>query len=145
VQRIVPETEEISNYAMLEVMRKMGIDYGTKNVGIALSDDQGLMAFPHKVLKNDKDFKKNLFTMIDEMKVSEIIIGHSLGRDGEPNKVHQAVEELITDITLENGLPVHLEPEQYTTQEAIRFQGKNKDTDASAAAIILNSYIIRHS
>jgi len=40
-------------------------------------------------------------------------------------------------------LPTHLEPEQYTTQEAIRFQGRTEKTDAAAASIILNSYITR--
>ena len=124
-------------------MRKMGIDYGTKRVGIALTDDQGLMAFPHEVLPNDDNLLKKLEALIETKGVDEVVIGHSLGRDGEPNKVHAAVEELMTDLTLHVGLPAHLEPEQYTTQEAIRFQGKNKDTDASAAAIILNSFITR--
>lgn len=124
-------------------MRKMGIDYGSKNVGIALSDDQGLMAFPHGVLKNNTSLLESIVTLIEEKGVAEIIIGHSLGRDGEPNKIHEAVEALITDLTLQVGLPVHLEPEQYTTQEAVRFQGRNAETDASAAAIILNSYITR--
>ncbi len=124
-------------------MRKIGIDYGTKRVGVALTDDQGLMAFPHGVLKNDNSLLGELVTLIKEKGIGEIVIGHSLGRDGKPNKVHEEVEGLITDLTLETGLPVHLEPEQYTTQEAIRFQGRNDDTDASAAAIILNSYITR--
>lgn len=122
----------------------MGIDYGTKKVGVALTDDQGLMAFPHGVVKNDEQLIRHLVALIEEQGVDEIVIGHSLGRDGAPNKVHAAVEELMTDLTLEVGLPVHLEPEQYTTQEAIRFQGRNADTDASAAAIILNSYLTRN-
>ena len=124
-------------------MRKMGIDYGTKRVGVALTDDQGLMAFPHGVLKNDNELLRSLVSLIEEKGVEEIVIGHSLGRDGEPNKVHAAVEGLVTDLTLQVGLPVHFEPEQYTTQEAIRFQGRNDETDASAAAIILNSFITR--
>ena len=124
-------------------MRKMGIDYGTKKLGIALTDDQGLMAFPYEVWPNDGELVKKIVALIEEKGVAEIVIGHSLGRDGEPNKVHAAVEELVTDLTLETGLPVHLEPEQYTTQEAIRFQGRTADTDASAAAIILNSFITR--
>ena len=128
---------------MLFDMRKIGIDYGTKRVGIALTDDQGLMGFPHDVLKNDAEFKESLLNLIKENEVTEIVIGHSLGHDGEPNKVHKEVEELITDLTLEIGLPIHLEPEQYTTQEAIRFQGRKADTDASAAAIILNSFLSR--
>lgn len=122
-------------------MRKMGIDYGTKRVGIALTDDEGLMAFPHSVVQNTADLVKNIIGIIEEKEVGEIVIGHSLNREGEANKVHTQVESLIGDLTLATGLPIHLEPEQYTTQEAIRFQGRNERTDASAASIILNSYI----
>jgi len=121
----------------------MGIDFGSKRIGIALTDDAGLMAFPHGVLTNDDSLVKVVVDIIETEGVDEIIIGHSLGRDGEPNAIHQAVESFMTDLTLQVPVPIHLEPEQYTTQEAIRFQGRNEATDASAAAIILNSYITR--
>jgi len=125
-------------------MKLMGIDYGTKRVGIALTDDKGMMAFPREVLPNDAFLMKSIERIVAEEKVGVIVVGHSLGRDGAPNKVHAAVEEFILDLTLHIGLPVELEPEQYTTQEAIRFQGRNEMTDASAASVILNSYIMRH-
>ncbi len=121
----------------------MGIDYGTKRVGIALSDDQGLMAFPHKVLPNDAQLMKSIEAIVEKEHVEKIVIGHSLGRDGGPNKVHALAEDFIQDLTLNLGLPIELEPEQYTTQEALRFQGRTDMTDASAASIILNSYIMR--
>ncbi|MDC1205357.1 Holliday junction resolvase RuvX [Candidatus Pacebacteria bacterium] len=124
-------------------MRKMGIDYGSKRVGIAFSDDQGLMAFPHDVLTNDNTLLAEILNLIKEKEVDEIVIGYSLGRDGKPNEIHTSVEELMNDLTLQVGLPIHLEPEQYTTQEATRFQGKTEKTDAAAAAIILNSFITR--
>ncbi len=124
-------------------MRLMGIDYGTKRVGVALSDEGGAMAFPHIVLDNDGKLLDKLEEIIEERGVAEIVIGHSLGRDGRPNPVHAAVEELIGDLTLHVGLPIHLEPEQYSTQEALRDQGRTAQTDASAAAIILNSFITK--
>lgn len=122
----------------------MGIDYGTKRVGVAISDDQGLMAFPHKVLPNDSMLLKDLEKIVLKENVGLIVLGHSLGRDGKPNVVHAQVEDFIQDLTLNLGLPVELEPEQYTTQEAIRFQGRGEMTDASAASIILNSFITRN-
>lgn len=126
-------------------MRLLGIDYGTKRVGIALSDDQGLMAFPHTVLVNDSTLLSEIEKIVARESVGKIVIGHSLGRAGEPNPVHAKVEELIQDLTFNVGLPVELEPEQYTTREAVRFQGKTDMTDASAASIILNSYITRQT
>lgn len=124
-------------------MRRIGIDYGTKRVGVSLSDESGKMAFPHGVFSNDDTLLKNIVTLVEEKSVGEIIIGYSLGRDGKPNEVHKLVEILITDLTLETGLPIHLEPEQYTTQEALRIQGRNEMTDAAAATLILNNYLSR--
>ena len=124
-------------------MRFLGIDYGTKRVGVALSDESGAMAFPLIVLNNDDQLLQKLGEIIEAKKVAEIVIGHSLGRDNLPNPVHAAVEELIGDLTLHFGLPVHLEPEQYSTQEALRDQGRTAQTDASAAGIILNSFITK--
>lgn len=124
-------------------MRLLGIDFGSKRVGTALTDDKGLMAFPHEVYPNDANLVSSIVSLIEEKAVSAVVVGHSLGRAGEENPIHQAVEEFITDLTLEIPIPIHFEPEQYTTQEAIRFQGRTEKTDAAAASIILNSYITK--
>ncbi len=123
----------------------MGIDYGSKRVGIALTDEGGVMAFPHGVLPNDTHLQKTIENLISEKEVAEIVIGHSLDREGNPNAIHTAVEGLMMDLTLSVGIPIHLQPEQYTTQEAVRLQGRNDQVDASAAAIILNSYLTQQS
>lgn len=122
-------------------MKRIGIDYGSKKIGVALSDDGGTMAFPHAVVPNDDAFLKYIEDLVSERGIEEIIIGHSLNNAGEPNKIHAAVEEFMTEVTLSLGLPVHLEPEQYSTQQAMQEQGRNSMTDASAAAIILDSFI----
>ena len=124
-------------------MRFLGIDYGSKRVGVALSDEAGLMAFPLKVIPNTPSLLKELEAIIEEKKVAEIVIGHSLDKNSQPNKIQVAIEELITDLTLATGLPVHLEPEQFSTQAALKIQGRNEMTDASAATLILDSFITR--
>lgn len=126
-------------------VKLLGIDYGTKKVGIAVSNDDGTMAFPREVMKNDADLLKRLVTLIEKEKIEKIVIGHSLNTDGSDNKIQEAINELMTDLTLETGLPVDLEPEQYTSKEAERIQGRTDMTDASAATIILNSYITKHA
>lgn len=126
-------------------MKRMGIDYGSKKMGIAFSDDAGTMAFPYKVVPNDKDFFSYIESLISERGVEEIVIGHSLDNKGEPNKIHSDVEGFINNITLNIGIPVHLEPEQYSTQQAIQIQGKSELTDASAAALILDSFITKQN
>lgn len=121
----------------------MGIDYGTKKVGIAFTDEGGQMAFPYAVVPNTPKLLDVIIGLIDEKKVDEVVIGHSLDKTGKPNQVHAAVEALILDLTLQCGVPVHLEPEQFTTQAAIQLQGRTALTDASAAALILDGYITR--
>ncbi|MCA9361829.1 Holliday junction resolvase RuvX [Candidatus Kaiserbacteria bacterium] len=124
-------------------MKRMGIDYGSKKIGIALTDDGGVMAFPHAVVPNDAEFKSYIERLVAERGVGEIVIGHSLNNQGEPNTIHTAVESLMTDLTLSLGLPIHLEPEQYSTQQAVQIQGRSELTDASAAALILDSFITK--
>lgn len=124
-------------------MRLMGIDYGHKKVGLAFSDEAGMMAFPYGVIPNDTKLFSTIVKLIQEKGVGEVIIGHSLDKEGKANKIHTMVEELMIQLTLELGLPVHLEPELYSTQQAIRIQGKTASTDAAAAAIILDSFITR--
>jgi len=124
-------------------MRYMGIDYGTKKLGIAFSEEGGTMAFPYDVLKNDEKLLDTLEKLIAEREVGEVVVGHSLNADGSDNVVQGAINEFIGDLTLRAPIPVHLEPEQYSTQEAMRLQGKNEKTDASAATIILGSYLTK--
>ncbi|MBP9717135.1 MAG: pre-16S rRNA-processing nuclease YqgF [Candidatus Pacebacteria bacterium] len=124
-------------------MRLMGIDYGTKKVGIAFTDEGGTMAFPHAVVPNTLKLLDVIIGLINEKRVGAVVIGHSLDKEGKPNAVHAAVEALMLDLTLATGLPIHLEPEQYSTQAAIQLQGRNANTDASAAALILDGYLTR--
>lgn len=126
-------------------MRRMGIDYGTKRIGIALTDEGGTMAFPHEVLTNTDSVIPDIVQIINEYNVEEVVVGHSKDANNVDNALQVDIESLIQDLTLQVGTPVHLEPEQYTTQEAIRVQGRNEKTDAAAATIILNSYLSKHA
>jgi putative holliday junction resolvase len=124
-------------------MRLIGIDFGSKKIGIAFTDESGSMAFPHGVIPNDTNRNKAIVKLVKEKGAAQMVIGHSIDKSGKENKIHTSVEEFMLDMTLELGIPIHLEPEQYSTQQAIRIQGKNAGTDASAAAIILDSFITR--
>jgi len=135
--------QEGDYYAMLTDVKRLGIDFGSKKIGIAISDDGGMMAFPLTVVPNDAKFFSYLETLIHERSVQEVVIGHSLNNQGAPNKLHQAVEALMLELTLQIGIPVHLEPEQYSSKQAAQIQGKSSLLDASASALILDSYITK--
>ena len=119
----------------------MGIDYGEKRIGIALSDDEGTMAFPRSVIQNDKRAIEIIIALVKSEKVESIVVGESKNNNGEKNTIFDASKvfaEKLSDIT---GIPFLFEPELYTSAEAERLQGKNDMLDASAAAIILKSYL----
>ena len=119
----------------------MSIDYGSKNVGIALSDESGSIAFPKEVLQNDAMLLPHLLDLIKAERVSEIVIGHSLDNKGEENPIMKGARLLGENLKTQAELPVSLEPEFYTSKEAERIQGETDVSDASAAAIILNSFL----
>lgn len=122
-------------------MRYLGIDYGSKKIGLALTDESGVMAFPHSVIPNDEKTQSVIESLLEKESIDEIVMGYSLDREGKENPIHLAVEALMTDLTLSIGLPIHLEPEQYTSAAAARTTGKNAQTDAAAAALILESFL----
>ena len=135
-------------------MRFLGIDYGTKRVGVALSDEDGRFAMPVIVLKNAKNSAKSVNSakpagllkevteLARENNVKEIVLGESRNYKGEANAILE--KSLEFKKALESaGFIVHLEPEFMTSVQAERFQGKTELSDASAAALILQSYLDR--
>jgi putative Holliday junction resolvase len=126
-------------------MRLLGIDYGTKRVGVALSDEEGMMAFPHTTYPNDTALLNRIVELAQEREVGAVVLGHSLSREGAPNPVQSGIDSFAQELEGALGIPVHLEPEHYSTQAAIRLQGRTDRTDASAAALILDAYLTRTS
>ena len=121
-------------------MKLMAIDFGSKRVGIASTDESGGFALPRIVLSNDENLLKIILDFVDENKIEKIIIGESRNLKGEANPI---LEDIIkfANVLGEAGKEVVLHPEVYTSMEAQQIQGKGALNDASAAAIILKSYI----
>lgn len=140
-------------------MRYLGIDYGKKRVGIALSDEGGQFALPKVVLPNDHQLVKKIKEICDENKVSTIVVGESKNYKGEENAIMKDIRSFVEDLKGLTRLPVLLEPEFLTSAEAERInqqrrssprekgsgprakRGENEMLDASAAALILKSFL----
>ena len=118
----------------------MAIDYGAKHVGIASTDDSGNFALPRLVLENDKTLFDKIIKFKEDGKIEKIIIGESKNLDGKANPVQKEIERFKNELE-ERGIEVISHPEIFTTVEARRLQGETKMTDASAAALILKSYL----
>ena len=118
----------------------MGIDYGSKRVGIALSDEGCQFAMPLITLKNTKELIKDVKEITEKNNVKEIVMGESKNYKGEANSILPEIMNFKMDLEKE-GFVVFLEPEFMTSMNARRFQGKNEMIDASAAALILQSFL----
>jgi putative Holliday junction resolvase len=127
-------------------MKYLGIDYGTKRVGIALSDEGATFALPLKVLpnsKNNHDLLDSINEVVCDNEVKTIVLGESKDFKGEDNKIMDKIREFKEVLENKLQIPVILEPEFLTSHAAEQFQGKNDMHDASAAALILQSYLDR--
>src|SRR3989344_7988414 len=149
-------------------MRILGLDYGTKRIGIAISDDGGTLAFPKVILSNDLNTLKKLGEIFKKEKVSEIVIGESTDFSGKPNPLSAKIEIFILELRKRFKLPIHRQKEFLTSVEARRYKklsgpakrfknnrkelgplqthnklkrAKNSRADAAAAALILQRYL----
>ncbi|PJB83083.1 MAG: Holliday junction resolvase RuvX [Candidatus Yonathbacteria bacterium CG_4_9_14_0_8_um_filter_46_47] len=122
-------------------MKYIGIDYGAKRVGVAISDEEGKFAFPREVLKNDAVLKERIKELCKQETVMRMVVGESLGYDQKPNTVMGGIQAFVDEMKTLLDIPVAFEPEFMTSTEAERAQGKHAMIDASAAAIILQSYL----
>jgi putative Holliday junction resolvase len=126
-------------------MKYLGVDFGGKRVGIAVSDDTGKLAFPFCVINNDKNLLTEIKKMIDKEKVNQIVIGESKDFKNKPNEIMWKIEKFKKELTEKFGIKVFFEPEFMTSVQAKQIQGENEMHDASAAAIILQSYLDKNS
>ncbi len=133
-------------------MRYLGIDFGLKRVGLAVTDPGGKMAFPLKTIhRTTRDkFFKDLLGVIDAQDIQAIVLGLPCQKEGK-SLTYRQVENFKNSLMRRTSLPI------YTVNEALTsFQGekilesqkvtrsrKKKNLDQVAAVLILESFL-RH-
>lgn len=119
----------------------IGIDYGTKHVGIALSDETGTLAFPKFVFPNNNKLLFAITEFCKEENIKGIVLGESEDLDGTPNPIMKKINVFSERLKEGTGLPIYFEKEFWSSAEARKTPGRTEMTDASAAAIILQRYL----
>ena len=124
-------------------MKYLGIDFGSKKVGFAQSDDEGRIAFPLMIAINDGILLKDTVELIRELKISTVVIGESVDGNGKPNKIAKDARVFGTQIENAVDVIVSFEKEWYSTVEARKQPGNegNHEVDDQAAAIVLQRYL----
>ncbi len=139
-------------------MKVIGIDYGTKRIGVAVSDDEGAIAFPRVVLPH-RDAVAEIVRIAEEEGAEKIVVGESLNAAGEDNELMVEITPFARRLEDMAGIPVYLEPEQFTSMHAAQAgnptshrgalsrtrekRSTDRGVDAAAAALILQRYLDR--
>jgi putative Holliday junction resolvase len=137
-------------------MRLLGVDYGRKRVGLALSDASGMLARPWKTLAVS-GLDRQVGEVVREVEalaaesdgLSAVVIGLPRRLSGEANELTAAVELLAARLGTRTAVPIVLQDERLTSHEAEELLSRREkdwrkrkaQLDAVAAAVILQDYL----
>ena len=137
-------------------MKYLGLDLGSKTLGISTSDATGTVATKYTTIRHDEDYDKLLVEVkkiVEELKIDALVLGfpknmnNTIGPKGELSlEFQKKLEELI-------NIPVYLEDERLTTKTAtdvlisgnVSRKKRKKVVDGLAATIILQNYLDRRA
>jgi putative Holliday junction resolvase len=138
-------------------VRVLGIDYGERRIGLALSDATGLLASPWKTIPHDGRLETAVVRLLGEVRLlaqeadglSAVVIGFPRRLSGEPTGLTERVQTLTTRLREAAGVPVVLQDERLTSREAEEvlarrerdWRRRKARLDAMAATIVLQDYL----
>jgi len=138
-------------------VRALGIDYGRRRIGLALSDATGLLARPWKAIDAGGDSGRVAAALASEVTtllaepdgLGAIAFGYPRRLDGQPNEQTAAVETIVCLLRLQVSVPVVLQDERLSSREAESLLARREKDwrkrkpllDAVSAAVILQDYL----
>ncbi len=127
--------------------RLIGLDLGSKRIGVSICDDKQLIATPLKTINRNslKDLIDELRLIINENDIKGVIVGNPLNMDGSSGKSAQSVKDTTENIEKNLNIPICLWDERLSTVGAfnlssqldINVSKREKKIDENAAAFIL--------
>ncbi len=131
--------------------RILALDFGTRNVGLAASDDLGMIVRPLPSIpnKSQRDLVRRLRELVREQEVVSLVIGLPLNMDGTYGEAVQRIRRIAALLMRELALPVREVDERLSTVEAMdlwksmkaRQQQRYRTVDSLAAALILERFL----
>ena len=130
-------------------MTKLGIDYGERRIGLAITDALEMIASPLETLQNDKAFLQKLKEIIDDRNVDTVVVGMPLSMDGTRGPAAEKTERFVESLKAELEIEVATFDERLTTAQAQRWmishdisrKKRAKRVDEMAAQMILQTYM----
>src|ERR1700677_197553 len=135
-------------------MRTLAIDHGTKRMGIAISDELGMIAQPMEFIPAEPfaKFLERLQEIIREKQVEQLIVGMPRNMDGSYGPAAAKVREFVAALKESITMPIVFWDERLTSTQANRYlvqanvrrEKRKEKVDQTAAAILLQSYLDTH-
>ncbi len=136
----------------LPVGRLLAVDWGDKRIGLALSDELGMLASPAGVIARrigKRPPVAELMRRADELSAQGYIFGLPLDPSGAETDRSREVREVAAKLAARQTLPIRLVDERFTTSAALRSikdqggstRGRKSDVDALAAAVLLEGVL----
>ncbi len=133
-------------------MRCLGLDLGSKTLGIAVSDSMGLIATSYQVIRHDEEYDRLVEILKDEIidnNIGELVLGFPKNMDNTIGERGQIALQFKEKLESELDIPVHMQDERLSTVEATNLLLANDTSrkrrkeviDSVAATIILQSYL----
>lgn len=143
---MIKQENKIPSISVLnsEYFRVLGIDYGTKRIGLAISDETRTFARELTIL-SPKDFWNEIKNICNENEVGDLVVGLPLGLDGKNTEKTKEVLAFVEE--LKKCLPelgVKTQDERLSSAMAKNLPGGKTKVDSLAAQIFLQNYLDRN-
>ena len=133
--------------------RALGIDYGRRRVGLALSDGLGIAAHPLEVAAEGPDLESRMVALVDEHDVVEVVVGLPTSLDGTERAAAQAARSFAERVASVLDVRVVLYDERFTSKMARRLlietgasrTARRAPVDGMAAAVMLQGFLDRRA
>ena len=137
-------------------MRYLGLDLGSRTLGVAVSDKTGLIASNLEIIRHNEEYDRLVFDvqkLVDELEIDEIVLGYPKNMDGSEGEKALLSKDFKEKLSKVIDKPIHLQDERLTTKSAtdILIQGdvsrknRKKVIDSVAASIILQTFLDRRN
>src|SRR5438128_244567 len=113
-------------------MKILGIDYGTKRIGLAISDESETLARELDII-SPQEFDRTLEKLIEDEHIEQIVLGLPLNMEGKDSQKTQEVRAFKDELETKFAIPIALIDERLSSAMALQLPGGTKNIDSLAA------------
>lgn len=121
-------------------MKILGIDYGSKRIGLAISDETQTLARELSIL-SPREFWQQIDDLINQESIARVVVGLPLNMSGSRTEKTEEVQQFFDQLQQRLTIPVEFSDERLSSTMAEHLPGGKQQIDSLAAQIILQNYL----